>query len=93
MKKEKDNKKATVGVWMEKTASMAAVVAALGISLGVNVQQVYSAENIQIQERDQKLTTQQGKIDSRQGKVTSKQHKIQSQQLKIDATQHKAEVK
>jgi hypothetical protein len=47
MKKEIKDKNPTKTSWIEKTATMAAIVTALGISLGVNVQKVYGGEEIQ----------------------------------------------
>jgi hypothetical protein len=73
------------------------MVAALGISLGVNVQKVYGGEDIThsgvVQDKHESFTYgQQGKIDSQQSKIKSQQHKINSQQHKINATQHKNEL-
>ena len=90
MKKEIKDKKSTKTGWIGKTATTAAMVAALGISLGVNVQKVYGGEAIQnsgvVQD---KHCSEQGKIESQQGKIQSQQMKYKSQHLKIDATQHK----
>jgi hypothetical protein len=98
MKKETKDKKFTKPSWIEKTATMATIVAALGISLGVNVQKVYAGEELQnsgvVQDKHKSFTYgQQGKIESQQGKIKSQQNKINSQQHKVDATQHKNEVK
>ena len=98
MKKETKDKKSTKTSLIGKTATMAAVVAALGISLGVNVQQVYGGEDIQNsgvvhQDKHESFTYgQQGKIESQQGKIKSQQNKINSQQHKVNATQHKNEL-
>ena len=98
MKKEPKDKKPAPTKWIGKTATMAAVVAALGISLGVNIQKVSGGEDtIQnsgvVHEKHESFTYgQQGKIESQQGKIKSQQHKINSQQHKINATQHKNEL-
>jgi hypothetical protein len=98
MKKEAKDKKSTKTNWVGKTATMAAVVAALGISLGVNVQKVYGGEDtiqnsgvIQDKQKDWNWS-QQGKIESQQSKIESQQNKIKSQQNKVNATQHKNEL-
>jgi hypothetical protein len=95
MKKEAKDKKSTKTGLIGKTATMAAVVAALGISLGVNVQKVYAGEQIQNSGvvQDKHTLSQQGKIESQQEKIKSQQMKIKSKQIKIDATQHKNEVR
>ncbi len=91
MKKEMKDKKSTKTGWIGKTATMAAVVAALGISLGVNVQKVCGGEAIQnsgvVQDKHNY------DLGSQQEKIQSQQMKFKSQQIKIDATQHKTEVK
>lgn len=69
---------------------MAAIVAALGISLGVNVQKVYAYKDGE--DGVNRVVQEQGKIESQQGKIESQQRKFWSQQHKIDATQHKGEV-
>ena len=74
MKKEIKDKKSTKTGWIEKTATMAAIVAALGISLGVNVQKVYGGEEIQnsgvVQDKHKDwIESQQGKHDSQQEKL------------------------
>jgi uncharacterized protein HemX len=96
MKKETKDKKSTQTSWIGKTATMAAVVAALGISLGVNVQKVYGGEDIKnsgvVQDKHMSWGAEQGKIESQQEKIKSQQSKIKSQHLKIDATQHKNEM-
>ena len=96
MKKEPKDKKPASTKWIGKTATMAAVVAALGISLGVNVQKVYAKDgedgvNINaVQDKHKELSgSQQGKITTQQHKIDSQQMKYKSQFLKIDATQHK----
>jgi len=96
MKKEAKDKNSTKTSWVGKTATIAAVVAALGISLGVNVQKVYAYKdgedgvNRVVQDNNKKGTgSQQGKIDSQQSKIKSQQNKIKSQQNKTNATQQK----
>ena len=77
MKKETKDKKSTKTSWIGKTATTAAMVAALGISLGVNVQKVYGSEEIQnsgvVQDKHKDwIESQQGKIKSqqiKQGKI------------------------
>jgi hypothetical protein len=97
MKKETKDKNSTKTGWIGKTATMAAVVAALGISLGVNVQKVYGGEEIQNSGvvQDKGVVHQEKHkeyLGSESGKINSQQSKIKSQHLKIDATQHKNEL-
>ena len=88
MKKETKDKKSTKTGWIEKTATMAAIVAALGISLGVNVQKVYAykdgEDGVNRVIEDKNMTGQQGKIQSHQGKIESQQSKIKAQQMKLN---------
>ena len=74
MKKEIKDKKSTKTGWIGKTATTAAMVAALGISLGVNVQKVYGGEDIThsgvVQDKHKNwIESQQGKHDSQQEKL------------------------
>ena len=92
MKKETKDKKSTKPSWIEKTTTMAAIVAALGISLGVDVQKVYAKDG---EDGVNRVVQEQGKIESQQGKFWSQQHKINAKQIKgetkINATQNKGE--
>jgi uncharacterized protein HemX len=98
MKNEPKDKKTAPTSWIGKTATMAAVVAALGISLGVNVQKVYAGEVLQnsgvVQDKSKDLSTsQQDKIKSQQKKLETQKSKIQSREFKLDTTQGKLETK
>jgi uncharacterized protein HemX len=100
MKKETKDKKSTKTSWVGKTATMAAVVAALGISLGVNVQKVYAYKdgedgvNRVVQDKNKhEAGSQQGKIESQQSKIKSSVHQDNSDkryyQGKIESQQSK----
>jgi uncharacterized protein HemX len=103
MEKDKQEKKPNQTPWPEKITAVAATLVALGISLGVNMRQVYAGDqNTQVetqlgivqdkhtmQSEQGKIESQQLKIESQQMKVKSKQMKIESQQMKTDAQQDK----
>jgi len=98
MKKETKDKNSSKTSWIGKTATTAAMVAALGISLGVNVQKVYGGEDtirnsgvVQDKHKDWSWS-EQGKINAHQSKIKSQQNKFTVHENKINATQHKNEL-
>ena len=71
MKKETKDKKSTKTSWIGKTATMAAVVAALGISLGVNVQKVYGVRRYPEFRESFKTSTKVDLRPTRQNRVST----------------------
>jgi len=95
MKKEKKDKKPGQTNWIETIATMSALVAALGLSLGVDVKEVYAtdAQRDKIESQQLKHKASQGKFASKQLKYNADQGKFESKQLKHKATQGKFESK